>query len=597
MKLRELKVYRLGTLLNQAFGRYKRKILLMSVLNFFSGFLDSVGVSVIIPLFALATNNEAGSDNMIVKMIKTLFELLHISFYPKYLLILICVLFLMRGLVALWVNYISLKITFDYEEKKRAELFDLFIHSDWGMLLRQKLGHLETMLITNVRFGNLMLSQLGGIATIVAGLVIYVFIALNLSYYVTSATLVLGFLLFYFFKPLFQNTKIISHDIEEVNKEIAHFVSENTLGMKTIKIMDVGDAVLAKGKGYFNSLSKLGVRVNLIKSVGGIIMQPLGVIFVSVIFAFLYKTDKNFSIGVMAVLVYLIQRMMTYFQQLQSGIHVLSEGAPYLQALINLENEARQNVEIDNGKASFIFNQAIEFKNIHFSYDQERSHEVLSNVNFTINKGETIGLVGSSGAGKTTIVDLILRLFKPTSGEILLDGKNIDQISLADWRKNCGYVSQDIHLINDTIANNIRFYNDSICDAEIMAAAKAANIFDFIDNCPEKFATKIGERGVMLSVGQRQRIVIARILARKTNFLIFDEATSALDSESEAQIQAVINSLKKKMTIFIIAHRLSTVINCDQVIALKDGKTLEQGSPKELLNNPSTYFYKAYNQN
>ncbi len=591
---RETKIFKLAELLYQAFGNYKSGVVTLTILNFFGGLLDGIGITAVIPLLAIATKNPAGSDNLITIWIKSLFDFLHISFFPKYLLIFICLLFVVRGLIALWANYIGLKITFEYEEKKRIELFSLFMSARWPFLLKQKLGHLETVLMTNVRFGSLLLGSLSSVLTLVVSLAVYILVSLNLSLFITLATLILGAFIFYFFKPLFSNTKIIAHDIEDINKKIAHFVNENTMGMKTVKIMDAENSVLAKGKKYFQELKNLGIRINLVKSVGGVLLQPLSVIFVSSIFAFLYKTSSNFSIGVMTAIVYLTQRIFTYFQQLQTNLHVLSEGAPYLEALMLLENEAKQNAELERGRENFVFDSSIEFKDVYFSYNQEKTKEVLSGVNFSINKGETIGLIGSSGSGKTTIVDLILRLFKPNAGAILLDGKSVENVNLADWRKNCGYVSQDIFLINDTLANNIRFYDNGITDKEIKEAAKLANIYDFIESCPNKFETIIGERGIMLSVGQRQRVVIARILARKTKFLIFDEATSALDNESESQIQEVIRRLKGKMTIFIIAHRLSTVIDCDKLVVLSDGKITEQGTPPELLKDKDSYFYKAY---
>jgi len=235
----------------------------------------------------------------------------------------------------------------------------------------------------------------------------------------------------------------------------------------------------------------------------------------------------------------------------------------------------------------------LEFKNIGFNYNNEK--QILVDVNFTIKKGEMVGLIGPSGAGKTTMVDIILRLFNPTKGEILLDGKNINEIDINEWRKNIGYVSQDIFLKNDTIANNIKFYNDLITDEEMSEAAKMANIYDFIETCPDKFNTVIGERGLLLSVGQRQRIVIARILARQPKILILDEATSALDNESEVQIQEVIENLKNKVTVLLIAHRLSTVMNCTNLLVLLDGEIKEQGSPEKLLADEKSYFYKVSN--
>lgn len=205
------------------------------------------------------------------------------------------------------------------------------------------------------------------------------------------------------------------------------------------------------------------------------------------------------------------------------------------------------------------------------------------------------GIIGPSGAGKTTIIDLFLRLLHPQEGEILIDGINIDEIDKKSWHNNIGYVSQDIFLLNDTIENNIRFYSDSLNHKDIAEASKSANIYDFIETLPDKFQTFVGERGIQLSGGQRQRIVLARILARKPQILVLDEATSALDNESEHKIQEAIKNLRGKLTILIVAHRLTTVMNTNKILVLKDGFIVEEGSPEELLENKRSYFYKNYN--
>jgi len=202
---------------------------------------------------------------------------------------------------------------------------------------------------------------------------------------------------------------------------------------------------------------------------------------------------------------------------------------------------------------------------------------------------------GASGAGKTTLVDLCLRLLRPAKGVILVDGVPADDISLEDWRKSIGYVSQDIFIKNETIEKNIRFYDDGISERDIIEAAKKANIYDFINNLPDKFQTIVGDRGIMLSGGERQRVALARVFVRSPAILILDEATSALDNESEKAIQDALEAVKSKYTIIIIAHRLSTVMDCDRLIVLADGKILEQGTPAELLKNKDSYFHRVYN--
>ena len=164
-----------------------------------------------------------------------------------------------------------------------------------------------------------------------------------------------------------------------------------------------------------------------------------------------------------------------------------------------------------------------------------------------------------------------------------------------DWREHVGYISQDIFLTNDTIANNIRFYRDSISEDDIVDAAKKANIYDFIKTLPDGLNTIVGERGIQLSVGQRQRVAIARVLVKKPSILLLDEATSALDNESEMQVQKVIEKLKGDTTILVIAHRLSTITNSDKLLVIEEGVISEKGSPKELLKDKESYFYKVYN--
>jgi len=246
------------------------------------------------------------------------------------------------------------------------------------------------------------------------------------------------------------------------------------------------------------------------------------------------------------------------------------------------------------GNDTFSFKKDIVFNNVSFSYAYS-DKKILNSLNFTLRCGEMLGIVGPSGAGKTTFVDVLLRLHEPQEGTIFIDGLPLSGISLHSWRKNIGYVSQDYFLINDSFLNNIKYYDESISREDAIEAAKMANIYDFIESSANGFDTLIGDRGLMLSNGQRQRIVIARILARKPKLLVFDEATSSLDKESEKKIQQVIENIRGKITIIIIAHRLSTIHHCNTLLVLNDGGVVESGSPDILLSDTSSYFYKVSN--
>ena len=205
-----------------------------------------------------------------------------------------------------------------------------------------------------------------------------------------------------------------------------------------------------------------------------------------------------------------------------------------------------------------------------------------------------VGLIGPSGAGKTTVFDMVLRLLEPTKGALVLDGVPVSNIDINVWRKHIAYVPQDIFLINGTVRDNIRFFDENISDEDVTEAAKKAYIYKMIEKLPKSFDTEVGERGIMLSAGQRQRIAIARALARKPQLLLLDEATSALDTESEQHIQRAIHELKGKVTVCVIAHRLSTVHEADMLYVLEDGRIIESGTPSDLLSKKETYFARMY---
>jgi len=233
----------------------------------------------------------------------------------------------------------------------------------------------------------------------------------------------------------------------------------------------------------------------------------------------------------------------------------------------------------------------VKFDNVSFSYDQR---PILKNINMNVKRGEIIALVGESGSGKSTLVNLIERFFEPTSGRILIGDTPIDEIELSELRKNVALVTQDVFLFNDTIEKNIQAGDFDRQDGSVEECARSANAYDFILNTESGFQTMAGDRGARLSGGERQRISIARALYKDAPILILDEATSALDSASEVEVQKGLDRLMNGRTVFVIAHRLSTVVNADRILVLKDGQIVEQGRHEDLLGRQGPYanFYR-----
>lgn len=579
-------------LLKGAFGQYKSKFAVMVALGFLGGLFGGVGISVIIPLFSVLTHQEIQGADFITKSIEKVFSFFGIPLTLPFLLLLIVILFVLKASVQFLAKYTNEKTMAQYEARARANLFKITLQATWPHLISQKVGYLERVLLSDVSQAAGILNQISGIILIATSFIMYALVAINISPTITLVTIVLGIVIFFFFKPFFYKIRKISLKTAAIYKVASHHISENIIGAKMIKITSAENKVAEKGKEYFEELEKIRIKSIFYELLLGVFFEPLGFIFIAALFVFSYRSP-GFNIAAFTVVIYLIQRMFSFGQSIQGQLYSLNGQVPYLEIVTAYRQAAINNKEVDREMGHFSFEDSLEFRHVKFAY---RPHKViLEDINVSIKNGEVVGIVGPSGTGKTTIVDLILRLFAPGAGEILLDGKNISGIGLKEWKKNIGYVPQDNFFINDTVENNIRFYDDSISEEDIITASKTADIYETIRNMPNKFKTVIGERGIELSGGQRQRIALARALARKPNILILDEATSSLDNESEAFIQKAISDLRGKTTIIIIAHRLSTVMNSDKIIALKNGKIIEQGSPDELLKNEGSYFYKTYN--
>ena len=231
----------------------------------------------------------------------------------------------------------------------------------------------------------------------------------------------------------------------------------------------------------------------------------------------------------------------------------------------------------------------VEIKNLKFHYREDQ--EVLKGLNISVEPGEMVALVGPSGAGKTTLVQLLHRFYDPIAGEILVDGKNIRDVQMTSYWRQIGFVPQETLLFGGTIEENIRFAKEEATLEEIQEAARSANADTFINECPDGYQTIVGEKGIRLSAGQRQRIAIARAILKNPHLLILDEATSSLDNESEKLIQEALERLMQGKTSFVIAHRLSTIHNADKILVMDNGQIVETGTHQELMDHQGLYQY------
>tara|TARA_B100000029_G_scaffold439364_1_gene455862 strand:+ start:477 stop:2153 length:1677 start_codon:yes stop_codon:yes gene_type:complete len=300
-----------------------------------------------------------------------------------------------------------------------------------------------------------------------------------------------------------------------------------------------------------------------------------------------YALNGVIAVGSFSVLVFLTQRFLWPFTRLGETIDLFERSMASTKRILEL---LKTTCKITNKKNASIMenlNRAIQFKDVNFGYSEKN---VFENLNLIINKGDFIGIAGQTGSGKTTLIKLLFRFYEVNSGNILFDDKNINNINIESLRSKIGLVNQEIFLFDGTIKQNICYPNTDINNTLLMEVAQSSQCLEFIKKLPNGFDTIIGERGQKLSVGQKQRIGIARALYKKPDILIFDEATSAVDNETEHLIQKALKEISKNCTTLVIAHRLSTIKNASKIIVLGNHKVSEQGTHEDLIKN--NRFYK-----
>ena len=309
--------------------------------------------------------------------------------------------------------------------------------------------------------------------------------------------------------------------------------------------------------------------------------------FIAVLLLILLINNNTLSIAVAIVLYNYRNTVLTNFMDIVSELldecknfNISSERVFAIANNKEFKKEVFGDKTLDSIKGDF------EFKNVSFGYNENL---ILKNLSFKIKTGSTTGIVGKSGSGKTTIFNLLCKLYNINDGEILIDGINIEELNEEAIRGNITTISQNPYIFNMSIKDNLRLVKSNVSDEEIVEACKTACLDDFIESLPNKYDTIVGEAGINLSGGQRQRLAIARALIQNTKIILFDEATSALDNATQLKIQTAIDNLKGNYTLIIIAHRLSTIINCDKIFILEDGKISATGSHKELLRDNKYY--------
>lgn len=387
-----------------------------------------------------------------------------------------------------------------------------------------------------------------------------------------------------------------SKKLQEKIADITTILEETISGVKIVKAFGTEQFETNKFLKETKTYSKIVLKMVRVRNIASPFSEFIGAGIAAVAIFYgghLVLIEKSLSASAFLGFLFAIFSMQRPIKELTTVNNRIQEASAAADRIFEITETEPTIKNVENPVNIDSFENEIVFDNVKFHYD-DSPELVLKGIDVKIKKGEIIALVGSSGAGKTTFVDLIPRFYDPTEGAISIDGQNIKDIKIEDLRKLMGIVTQETVLFNETIKNNIAYGLDECPEEEILRVAKIANADQFIKDMPEGYNTIVGDRGTKLSGGQRQRLSIARALLKNPPIMIFDEATSALDNESEVLVQEAIEKLMADRTTFVIAHRLSTIQNADKILVLDDGKIVQVGKHTELLNDEKGLYKKLY---
>lgn len=387
----------------------------------------------------------------------------------------------------------------------------------------------------------------------------------------------------------------LNRNSEKGQKQIGRVLStvEETLGgIRVINAYNAEEIVKKKFEGENNIYTKLMTKILRRKDLSSPLTEIFAIfaLVVVVLFGGMMVINGEIHPSMLIGFVLLFARIISPMQSVTTAYYNLKKAEAAAQRVYEILDAPERIIEKPNAITTINFEDRIEYKNVYFSYIEEEGKEklVLDNINLEIEKGKTIAIVGRSGAGKSTLIDLLPRFQDALQGDITIDGISIKDFNINSLRNKIGVVTQESILFNDTIFGNIAFgINASI--EEVQEAAKAANAHQFIENLPKGYYTNIGDRGLTISGGERQRICIARAILKNPAILLLDEATSALDTESERLVQESLETIMKGRTTLVVAHRLSTILNSDKIIVMDEGKIVEQGDHHSLLAKDGIY--------
>jgi ABC-type multidrug transport system fused ATPase/permease subunit len=558
--------------------------------------LEGFGVLLLLPMISISgiANVNAGASPLsgITKFIQEFPQILGLPL----ILSMYVGLIVGQNLLQRYLTIRDASIQQKFVRHLRLDAYKALLQSNWIFFVKRKnsdLMHLLTSELTRVAFGTNLILQL--IASVIFTL-IQIGIAFWLSPTMTIFVLAFGLLLTLFSRKFIKRARVLGGQTSQLSQSFLAGISDQLNGIKEIKSNSLEESRLTWFHGLTQKMENEQVEYIKLRSASQLLYKIASAILIAA-FIYLSVTVFHTQMEQLLLIFVIFSRLWPRFTGIQSNIENISATLPAFKAIINLQEECITSKEFhignghENKKVKPIeVNQEIECRQVSFRYNPNDSRYALRDISFQIAAKQTTAIVGRSGAGKSTLIDILMGLIQPEAGKVLIDGIPLQSDQVLSLRQSISYVPQDPFLFHASIRENLLMIEPGATETQMWEALEFSVSAEYVRRLPQGLDTIIGDRGIRLSGGERQRIVLARAILRKPSILIMDEATSALDTENEAKIQLALDGLKGTMTIIVIAHRMSTIRNADQVIVLDQGEIVQKGGFTQLAGERGSVF-------
>lgn len=589
--------YLIADFKNGLFGRYATdligampknvviSVVLMVTISLFQG----ISLIVLIPLLQLVGLNVSdGYMGQLAAIVSQFFELVKLK--PTLPIVLLMYVVVISSIAALnRIQTIQTSVLeFQFSARLRKRLYSSITQTNWLFFSKNKSSYFTHALTNEIERINIGTSQFLTFLGSIMILIVYILFALKIAGILTGLIFLVGVMILLILRKQVLRSEETGEAITYATKNLYSSIIQHMDGMKTIKSFGMQDANIKYFSNQTNDVTSKYIDtvrnyadVKLLFDVGTVIVLSMMVLFLIEV--------VELPLASLFLLIYIFVVMIPQFSTIQRSFQYFMNSLPAYENVVKMERECIENKEyMENNKLKIKFEDCINFENVSFNYGVDNQYS-MNDININIPKGKSIALLGPSGAGKSTVADLLMGLIKPKKGKIEVDGCNILDF-LGSWRDHIGYVSQETFLFNDTIKFNLLLSKPDATETEIITALKSAAAYEFVSKLPEGLNTFIGDRGVKLSGGEKQRLSMARALLKNPYLLILDESTSNLDTENEKKILNAINNLHGKTTILLITHRLSTLRDVDYIYLIENGQVLESGTWIDILKTENKWL-------